>query len=333
MTPAHLRHVATFGIGHDGRPPFDATTVERIADDVRDNRMAGLALAAAKSGDLRLTGEQFEAVATAHAAVALVQLEIDAVLLRLLQSEGNHGIVVLKGTAHAFCDYPDPTWRQYGDLDLYAAPDRAEQLVTVLEANGFSRTFRPFVPLWDREFGKSTTVADQHFEIDVHRNLSQGLALGVRPVDVLARRASLRIATVDVPILDAPARLVHATIHAIGGSARPPLNGMSDIARMSQDTRRVRDALELARQWHVSGTFAAALRLVQQELGAVHPDALQLIASERGSTRERFATAVLARPNRRFRHDLVAGFASLRGVRDRSRYVGLIALRGRAPHR
>jgi len=121
--------------------------------------------------------------------------------------------------------------------------------------------------------------------------------------------------------------MVHAAVHALGGSSTPPLNGLVDLAQMSRDVDRVRSGLALAREWGVPGTFAAALRMVERELGegAIGSQQLEVVAGVRPTFRESLATRALSRPERTFRHDLVAGVLSLRSTRERARYVRRLA--------
>ena len=126
----------------------------------------------------------------------------------------------------------------------------------------------------------------------------------------------------------------HAAVHALGGSRTPPLNGLVDLAWMSRDTDRVRSGLALAREWGVPGTFAAALRTVECELGAeaMGDEQLDMVAGVRPKVREGLAGRALSRPERTFRHDIVAGLLSLRGTRDRVRYIrGLATARRTRP--
>ena len=331
MTSAHLSHVATFGLASERRP-FDATGVDGLASDLHSQKMSGLGLAAALTGDLVVDDAQLDAIAGFHQSFVAVELELDALALRLIDRLGGTGLVVLKGVAHAHTEYPDPAWRQYGDLDVFAAPDRVDEVIAELEKRGFSRTFEPFAPAWEREFGKSITLTDGRLEMDIHRNLSQGLALGIRPPDVLAHRTTATIGSIEVPVLAPDARFVHAAVHALGGSRTPPLNGLVDLAWMASDADRMRSGLALAREWGVPGTFAAALRAVERELGAhaIGDEQLDMVAGVRPTVREGLAGRALSRSQRTFRHDVVAGMLSLRSTSDRVRYLRGLATARRA---
>lgn len=322
-----LKHVASFGLDPAGREPLDASEEDEPVAHLRAHKLLGLARAATAAGDLQLSRSQELRLETAQRAMAAVILEIDSVMLQFLSELGTEHLILLKGAAHAHLDYPEPSWRDYGDIDLFVGIDRFDEVESWFADRCHQRSFAPFRPAWEREFGKSTTLSDGRIEVDLHRNLSQGLALGVRPASVLAHRTTFELATVDVPALDRSARLVHAALHAMGGSRRPPLSGLSDVARMAQDPDRVRAAAGLAQDWDVGLTFATAIRHASEAVGPVPEPALDAIAHLAGSRNERVRIRILGRPDRSFRHDLVSGLMSVRGARARFTYLRLLAAR------
>lgn len=317
-------HLVSFGL--DDREPYDATGSPDVVSSLRFAKLLGLARAAWLAGDLVLDDEQATDLSNAHSAMMAVILELDALLLRMLHEVGPSGMIVLKGLAHAHLDH-DPSHRDYGDVDLYVSSERFAEVEAWFSGRGFDRSFAPFAPDWDAQFGKSWTLSDGRLEVDLHRNLSQGLALGVRPPAVFSRVTTFRLAAVDVPVLDAPARLVHAAIHALGGSRTPPLSGVCDLAHMAQDPLRVEQAAALARTWDVAATFRDAVRLAATM--APLPAASLAMLPREGSARERLRRRVLASDRRRFRHDVVAGLLSLRDPRLQVRYIrGLLTIHG-----
>lgn len=324
LLPA-LAHVASFGLASPDRPALDARYDEGLIGSLRASKITGLAQAAYRAGDLILDDEQATALAAAQTALAAVNLEIDALTLSALVDLGHEGLVVLKGMAHAHLEYSDPSLREYGDLDLYVERSRFEEVESWFAGRGFDRSFSVFAPAWASDFGKSVMLSSGALEVDLHRNLSQGLALGVRPDDVLAARTTIVIGGVVVPILEGPARLVHAAIHALGGSSTPPLTGLVDIAHMSSDPRRVRASLELAKVWDVAGTLADAIAAAAGALGGVPAASLSVVENERGSVNERIRRRVLESAGHEFRRDALTGLLSLRSVGTRARFVRSLA--------
>lgn len=315
-----LEHVASYGWDQN-RPPVDARRVDGLVSMLRQKKVTGLAVASWKAGDLLLDPEQEADLAAVQAGLAAVALEIDSLTLRTLDEFGADRMIVLKGIVHAHLDYPDPSWREYGDVDLLVASDRLRDVELWFESLGFSRSFEPFGWRWEQQFGKSITLRSHRLEVDLHRGLSQGLALGVDVATLFERRSTFVHAGVEVPTLDSAARLVHAAVHAMGGSETPPLTGLIDIAHMASDPGRLEAAVRLAMQWDVSLTLADGVQAAAERVGGIQPKELATVAGLRGSANERVRRRILDRPGHGFRNDLLAGFVSLRGVRRRARFV------------
>lgn len=323
-----VAHVAASMLTDSDRPPFDARDLPNVVEQVRRAKVTGLAVAAMRSGSLVLADEVGEELASAQVALAALALEIDAMTLQALHDLGDDGILVLKGLAHATLDYPDTALREYGDVDLYVVNERIPEVERWFADRGFVRSFGAFAPRWSERFGKSITLSTDRLEVDLHRALSQGVALGVGPRDVMAHRTTFELAGVRVPALDAPARLVHAAIHALGGSEQPPATGLVDLVQMSANSARLGSALELAREWDVAGMLCDAVRLACGTIG-VAPTSLEIVAGERGSWNEQLRRRIVGRPGHRFRNDVAAGFLSLRDWGSRVEFARALALPGR----
>ena len=315
-----VRHVLSSAVAPADSGPFDARGVGDAVAHLRGARLTTLALAAADPGDLLLTSRQEDDLADAQASIAAMILEVDALTLAALADLGADELIVLKGLAHAHLDHADPSAREYGDLDLYVSAGRLAEVERWFARRGFARGYADFAPGWAVEFGKSITLRGEHLEVDLHRNLSQGLGLGVRPPCLFAHRTTFDLAGVTVPALDAEARLVHAALHAMGGSATPPINGLFDLAVMARDTDRLRRALRLAGEWDLALTLANAVR---SAAAACHglDEAVGIVDGVAGSRNERVRRRVLADQHHPFRNDVVAGALSLRGLRPRVRFV------------
>lgn len=327
---AVVEHVASYG-WDPARPPVDARSVGGIVSMFRQRKVTGLAVASWKAGDLLLDAEQEQELAAAQAGLAAVALEIDSLTLRTLDELGAEGMIVLKGIVHAHLDYPDPSWREYGDVDLLVSRERLHEVERWFRSVGFVRSFESFGQRWEGRFGKSITMKSDRLEVDLHRGVSQGLALGVDEATLFEQRSTFVHAGVVVPTLDPPARLVHAAIHALGGSETPPLTGLIDISHMATEPGRLEAAIRLASKWDVSLTLVDGVRVAAERAGGIQSDELALLAGIRGSANERVRRRILERPGHLFRNDLLAGFVSLRGVRRRAQFVSSLLLDRVAP--
>lgn len=325
-----LEHVASYGWDQN-RLPVDARRVEGLVSMLRQKKVTGLAVASWQAGDLLLDAEQEADLAAVQVGLAAVALEIDSLTLRTLDELGADGMIVLKGIVHAHLDYPEPSWREYGDVDLLVASERLHDVERWFQSLGFVRSFEAFGRRWEDQFGKSITLKSDRLEVDLHRGLSQGLALGVDIGSLFERRSTFVHAGVEIPSLDPAARLVHAAVHAIGGSETPPLTGLIDISHMATEPGRLEAALRLAMQWDVSLTLADGVRVAAERVGGIQPNELAMVAGVRGSANERIRRRILDRPGHGFRNDLLAGFVSLRRVRRRAQFLSSLVADRIAP--
>ena len=71
-----------------------------------------------------------------------VQLEHHLLAVTALLSAHGIASVVLKGGATAHLDYPDPSWREFGDIDLLIDPADREQATALIERDGMGAGIR-----------------------------------------------------------------------------------------------------------------------------------------------------------------------------------------------
>lgn len=306
----------------DDRPPEppDPAGFEEWLAGVRHARLLGAATIAVRDGKLSLGDREIDALETAACATAAVELELDTLALRIATDLGDLDPVILKGPAHASGDYAVPELRSYGDLDVLLSDEAIERFVDRLPS-GWTRVFPEFAPGWSRGFGKGVTLTDGRIELDVHRHLSQGLALGIDPDELRARRATVRIADVEVPVLDPVARLVHTSIHLVGGGPVAPLSGLRDVVVMVADDDRVAQAVDLAQRWDVVGSLGLAIRAAARSIGGVPPEVQRRVAPLGPSAGERVRLGILRRSGHSFRGNVAAGLLSVRGARGRLEFV------------
>lgn len=321
LTPA-IWSLARYRIVDDRppEPPRPAGFDEWLAA-VRQARLLGVATLAFRDGDLPLDDHQVGALEHAATATAAVELELDALAVRIATDLGELGPIVVKGPAHTYGDFEVPELRSYGDLDLLLDPDaEVDRLVDRLPGR-WTRVFPAFAPRWSREFAKGVTLTDGRIELDVHRHLSQGLALGIDPDELRGHVATVRIADTDVPVLDPATRLVHTAIHLAGGGPIAPLAGLRDVVVMARDEGRVTDAVSLARRWDVTGALGLALRGAHRCLGGLSWSVQELAAGLGPSRNEGLRLRILRSSAYSFRGNVAAGLLGVRGVRARLDYV------------
>jgi hypothetical protein len=240
-------------------PQWDAFVAVAV-----EERLAGLLLAAVQAGYLPVTGEQRAQVERNHTAAMVHALRLERRSVQLLGVLDAAGVPtrLLKGSAFAHLDYPDPALRPFADIDVLVPGPRLDRAVAVLAEHGFVPGQAQLRPGFAARFGKGVgLVGDDGTQVDVHRTLAHGsFGLTVVLDDLWRPAATLRLGGRDVAVLDAESRLLHAAIHAVLGSRPARLLPLRDLAQVaaggSVDPAVV---LERAARWQVEPVLARAV--------------------------------------------------------------------------
>ena len=322
--PASLLAVAGYGIDGVTRVFPEAA----LADDgwgallaaAKANRVLGQLRAAVDGGAFPVTDEQRVQVRGAHRHVLLRVLSLEQHLVAL------HGVLdgidcrVLKGSAYAHLDYPEPAMRSFIDLDLLFRPADIDRAVAVLSDAGFARTLAEPRPGFDRRFDKGTTLRGNGFEIDLHRTFVLG-PWGVR-VNIDELWDAGREFTVGgrrmIALSDAN-RFLHACYHAALGDWPLRLGSLRDVAQLMPGTT---DVLDRARAWGVQAVVAAAVADATRLLGLPLTSPLQDWADSYVPTkREEHWLGLHTQATKTFAAQAIATLPVLPGVRNKAAYL------------
>ena len=200
------------------------------------------------SGSYRVLDEQQFAILKRHRVVPLIPatwtaerssiqnektaitawgLKLDAATVRAvsLLDSADVNTTLLKGNATGRLDYPTPSLRHCGDLDVLVPVTDFEKSVRSLTRAGYTR----MAPKqFDDEFTKGTTLVDATgVEVDIHTRISLHGKTGYQSL-ALADFVSLN--EIPAQALSVNARLVHAASHLFytePGYRR--LSGLADI--------------------------------------------------------------------------------------------------------
>lgn len=166
-----------------------------------------------------------------------------------------------KGAAVAHLDYPDPTVRTFGDVDIIVHPLDWVQAVESLEGGGLRREAPSLGWEYDRRYGKGATlVTDARLQVDLHRRFAIGrFGVTSKMEDLFEGGETISLASREIPVLNAEQRLLHACFHAtLGGFRR--LRAFRDVAQMILVTKVDWTAtLSIARRWQAEAVVASAL--------------------------------------------------------------------------
>jgi putative nucleotidyltransferase-like protein len=325
--PATLLAVA----GH-GRP-FPA---EPLSDDAwaalltaaSDHRVLGLLRSTVDVGSLPVTSAQRQQARAAHrmALLRVLSLEQHLVAVTGLLAEAGVESRVLKGSAYAHLDYPDPALRSFIDLDLLFRPDDIALAVETLVAAGFTRILAEPRPGFDRRFDKGTTLRGKDFEIDLHRTFVLG-PWGVK-VDLDAlwdNGESFTIGDTRLTALSAQNRFLHACYHAALGDWPLRLGSLRDVAELHPADET--GVIARATEWGVQAVVAAAVTDSTRLLGIAPTGTLrEWAAAYVPSRREEQWLGLHTRENKTFAAQAIATLPVLPGVRAKAAYLRALVL-------
>ncbi len=289
--------------------PLDDEQFDHLLVRCMAERITGLLVQAIASGHLQVTAEQAAVAYEVHAQALCVCLELERSLLNVVDvlRAGSVDTRVLKGSASAHLDYPDPSQRTFADVDILVRSQDFDTAVALLAAEDYRRQVPQVRPGFDRRFGKGCTLhGPTGHEVDLHRTFVSGpFGLAMRVDDLWATTgASFRLAGRELHALDADQRLVHACFHTALGGIVPRLVPQRDVAQLvlsdAVDPVRVR---EIAASWGAEAVVAKAVTLSWRTLQIAderalsawarryEPDAAELRAlAAYGATRARYAT-------------------------------------------
>jgi hypothetical protein len=330
--PATLLAVAGHGLPGASRPfpsaPLPADEWASLLTAAKSHRLLGLLRSTVDAGLLPVTAEQRTQVRSAHRLVLLRVLSLEQQLVSVTAMLAGAGVEsrVLKGSAYAHLDYPDPALRSFIDLDLLFRPEDIARAVSVLEEAGFTRILAEPRPGFDRRFDKGTTLRGFDFEIDLHRTFVLG-PWGLR-VDLDALWSSGEVFTVGgtrLTALSAPHRFLHACYHAALGDWPLRLGSLRDVAELLPADESA--MIALATDWGVQAVVAAAVADSTRLLGVEPTGTLRSwAASYVPSSREVRWLGLHTRTDKTFAAQAVATLPELPSLRDKAAYLRALVL-------
>jgi hypothetical protein len=326
---APLLAVAGHGLPGTTRPfpqaPLADDTWATLLTAAKANRVLGQLRAAVDTGRLPVTDEQRRQARGAHRAVLLRVLSLEQHLVSLRGVLDGIDWRVLKGSAYAHLDYPEPALRSFIDLDLLFRPADIERAVAVLADAGFTRTLAEPRPGFDRRFDKGTTLRGNGFEIDLHRTFVLGpWGVRVNLDELWDEGAEFTVGGRTLVALSAPNRFLHACYHAALGDWPLRLGSLRDVAQLLPDSL---DALGRARAWGVQAVVAAAVADSTRLLGLPVASPLQEWAMAYVPTRrEEHWLGLHTQTGKTFAAQAVATLPELPGLRDKAAYLRALVM-------
>jgi hypothetical protein len=293
---------------------------------IAEQRLTGLALAAAEIGTLELTEDQARDLLDRQRDAMVRAVELERLLLEIFEAFESEGLrpVALKGPVLAHEFYPDPALRPFGDIDLLVATDEWRRACAVLRKLGLKRRLPEPRHGFDERFGKAAAhVGPDGSEVDLHRTLVIGpFGLWVDPEILLARATPFDLAGRRLQRLGDTDLFLHSCIHASLGWTPPLLLPLRDVAQIAWQADVDWDlAARQASQWRLVPVIKFAIESVQRELEVELPDGATQLTSLSSRRLERWALSAYRGERRRRGETALFTLLAIPGLRQKVRYV------------
>lgn len=293
MLSADALHLLRVGLDVASPPDTLRLDADRGADLLAwavGQRCVGLLAAAVAGGAVVLPGPVAAQLADAQLRSTSVALALERLALDSARRCEQLGVPfkVLKGVALAHTVYPEPEWRDFGDVDLLVPADGLDEVTRSLEADGARRVHRSLGRSYERLVGKGVTIVTADgWELDLHRSIVHGPWASTVDIEDLwdAPDSTFSLGGTPLPTLSVSDHLVHALLHAALGSSTPRSNSLRDVAQLQLSPECNRDrVLELLDRWSASAPAAWAASQVGAAVGV---DTAWLAADREPTRRER----------------------------------------------
>ena len=291
-----------------------------------DERAVPILASAVAHGLIGATEAQREQLSLAHESAMRSCLYLEQSTLAVAREMHDAGVDfrLLKGPAVARLDYPDPSWRGFGDIDVLVRSSHYEAAVRAMISIGGRRRSAEVRPGFDRRFGKGVCVVlSDGVQVDVHRTLASGpFGLTIRLDDLFAGQDVVTFGGQRLPVLSREHRLAHACMHAALGDAAPRLVALRDIAQLLLATDVDFDATRAAcARWRATAVLAYAINAAWHTL-ELTPDPVSSWASEYVADRyERRSLAAYVGPDRSYARLMIAGIPAVEGIPAKAAYI------------
>jgi hypothetical protein len=332
--------VAAFDLPDPGAPGgVDLATVALNGQEWRElvglisrSRLEGALAWSLATGAWAVDADREAEAFSLHRRAMALAVSLERDLLRTLTALDDEGISVrvLKGSALAHLDEPDPSRRAFGDVDLLVRGEDIEAVEQVLIRRGGQRRYAEPRPGFDRRFSKGASFTfDHNCEIDLHRTLAAGpFGLTIDLDELFHHTEPFRLGNRDVLALDRPSRFIHACYHAVLGSASPRISTLRDVVRTAPlDPAELRTVLDRADRWQAAAVVAAAVEVTTAQLAWSAPLELAAWTEHTAvSSRDRRWLSGYVGGRRSYAQQMIDGIGAVSGARDKVAYALAISL-------
>lgn len=326
-----LGWIAAYGLPGSMHEPPTAPLLpaewDELLSTVRRHQLVGLLWQAIEDGKLSVDEQRRDQVARTHIDAMAGAVLLEAELLFVVRELRTQGVEtrVLKGSAVAHLDYPNPALRPFGDVDLLVRSEDIDAAVHILTGLGYPRSFSEPRRGFDRRYGKGASFRNERgYELDLHRTFVMG-PFGLRiPLSSLWQdKRTFAVGGETLDALGDDERFLNACYSAAISDPLPRRATQRDIAQMllygQVHRRRVR---ELAASWQAEALVARAVRDTWQALQLADVTALSSWAIRyRPAPHELRDVALYTTPGVSYTAQSLAAVSAIRGVGPKARFV------------
>jgi len=317
------------GAAANPEPPGDADW-RLFRSRLFSGKLSGLALAAFADGTLSLTGEQEADLVERHRERMARVLLLERTTFDLCGEMDRAGVpaLVLKGSSFAHTAYPDPSWRDFDDVDLLVPTHLFARARTVLVEAGCKPSSVEPRPGFIERFGKAAVFRRGVFEIDLHRTLVLGpYSIWVDAERLFAEQRTFAVGGQMIRCLSPEHRLIHACMHAILGAHPPLLLALRDAAQLERAGGIDPEVLARdARAWRVESVLARAAEELRNRLGIEAGSLLRAFDAAKPGRAERKAVRAYLEAGHAGGRTSSGMIRALPGIRQKLAYLGAIVL-------
>ena len=245
----------------DGLPLAPANEIATLRLALRDH-LTGFVALSESAGEIKLSDIGKAALRNQWHDELLASVVLESFAIRTAEILNDAGArwLLTKGPALAHLDYPDPSMRTFGDIDIVIHPRDWDLACRVLTDHDYLREVPAISTMYDNRFGKGATFVSGPLELDLHRRFAIG-RFGVTSYmeEVFENTTTVQFGGVRVPTMSPENRLLHACFHASLGGFRY-LRAFRDVAQLTLVSGADCEVtMQTARRWRAEAVVVTAL--------------------------------------------------------------------------
>lgn len=294
-----IQSIGAYGFGTRSSP-IEISTEETAAflTAMAENKLLGTAIRAMMEEQLLFSEDGKQQLADRHDEAMSVAMGAECVAVRVSEILTNAGLAhrIIDGAAIAHTGYDDPALRSFEGVSILVQGPDIEDALGLLAVEGATRVTPEIRAGFDQRFAASIALTLEGVPVEIYRTLAPGrFGVDMKQSDLFVLRRVIRVAGVDMPVLDSTDSLLVACYRLALSSADPDLSTVRDVVLLAGsvgqrafDAQRFEDSVD---RWQARPVVRRAVRIVHDRLGECLPKELSWYADVWIDTGDREALA------------------------------------------